>query len=50
MSVLEVSDGHVISLLRELPAERKRTALLALAQDGRAAGRNGCGLASKGSI
>ena len=33
MSVLELSDEQVISLVRQLPAERKRTALLALAQD-----------------
>ena len=30
---LEFSDEHVISLVRGLPAERKRAALLALAQD-----------------
>ena len=33
MSVLELSDEQVISLVRQLPAERKRAALLALAQD-----------------
>jgi hypothetical protein len=33
MSVLELSDEQVISLMRQLPPERKRTALLALAQD-----------------
>jgi hypothetical protein len=33
MSVLELSDEQVISLVRQLPAERKRTALLALAAD-----------------
>jgi hypothetical protein len=33
MSVLELSDEQVISLVRQLPADRKRTALLALAQD-----------------
>jgi len=33
MNVLELSDEQVISLVRQLPAERKRTALLALAQD-----------------
>ena len=33
MSVLELSDEQVISLMRQLPAERKRTALLALALD-----------------
>jgi hypothetical protein len=33
MSVLELTDEQVISLVRQLPAERKRTALLALAQD-----------------
>jgi hypothetical protein len=33
MSVLELSDEQVISLVRQLPAERRRTALLALAQD-----------------
>ncbi len=36
MSVLELSDEQVISLVRQLPAERKRTALLALAQDAHA--------------
>jgi hypothetical protein len=33
MSVLELSDEQVISLVRQLPAGRKRAALLALAQD-----------------
>src|SRR5208283_1515130 len=33
MSTLELSDGQVISLVRGLPAERKRAALLVLAQD-----------------
>jgi hypothetical protein len=33
MSVLELTDEQVLSLLRQLPAERKRTALIALAQD-----------------
>jgi hypothetical protein len=33
MSVLELSDEQVISLVRQLPAERKRTVLLALAQE-----------------
>jgi len=33
MSVLELNDEQVISLLRQLPAARKRTALLALAQE-----------------
>ncbi|MGA2557403.1 MAG: hypothetical protein ABSG04_14150 [Verrucomicrobiota bacterium] len=36
MSVLELSDEQVISLVRQLPADRKRTALLALAQDAQA--------------
>jgi hypothetical protein len=36
MSVLELSDEQVISLVRQLPAESKRAALLALAQDARA--------------
>jgi TRAP-type C4-dicarboxylate transport system substrate-binding protein len=36
MSVLELSDEQVISLVRQLPAERKRTALLALAQEAQA--------------
>ena len=36
MSVLELSDEQVISLVRQLPAERRRTALLALAQDAQA--------------
>jgi len=33
MSSVELSDEQVISLVRGLPAERKRAALLALAQD-----------------
>jgi hypothetical protein len=33
MSVLELSDEQVISLVRQLPPERKRAALLALAED-----------------
>ena len=33
MSVLELTDEQVISLVRQLPAERKRNALLALAQE-----------------
>jgi hypothetical protein len=33
MSVLELTDEQVISLVRQLPAARKRGALLALAQD-----------------
>ena len=33
MSVLELTDEQVISLVRQLPAERKRHALLALAQE-----------------
>src|ERR1700723_2242843 len=33
MSVLELSDEQVIALVRQLPAARRRTALLALAQD-----------------
>ena len=36
MSTLELSDEQVISLVRGLPAERKRAALLALAQDAQA--------------
>ena len=36
MSVLELSDEQVISLVRQLPAERKRKALLALAGDAQA--------------
>jgi hypothetical protein len=36
MSVLELSDEQVISLVRQLPAARKRTALLALAQEAQA--------------
>lgn len=36
MSVSDLSDDQVISLVRKLPADRKRTALLALAQDARA--------------
>jgi len=34
MSVLELTDEQVISLVRQLPANRKRTALLALAEAG----------------
>jgi TRAP-type C4-dicarboxylate transport system substrate-binding protein len=33
MSVLELTDQQVLSLVRQLPARRKRTALLALAQE-----------------
>ena len=33
LEILELSDEQVISLVRQLPAARKRTALLALAQD-----------------
>jgi len=36
MSVLELNDEQVISLVRQLPAARKLTALLALAQDAQA--------------
>jgi hypothetical protein len=36
MSVLELNCGQVISLVRQLPAARNRTALLALAQDAQA--------------
>jgi hypothetical protein len=36
MSTLEQSDEQVISLVRGLPAERKRAALLALAQEAQA--------------
>jgi hypothetical protein len=36
MSVLELSDEQVISIVRQLPAARKRTALLALAQEAQA--------------
>jgi len=36
MSVLELSDEQVISIVRQLPAARKRTALLALAHDAQA--------------
>ena len=36
MSVLELNDEQVISFVRQLPAARKRTALLALAQDAQA--------------
>lgn len=36
MSVLELNDDHVISIVRQLPAARKRAALLALAQDAHA--------------
>ncbi len=33
MSVLELTDEQVVSLVRQLPAARKRNALLALAQE-----------------
>ena len=33
MSVLELTDEQVISLVRQLPSARKREALLALAED-----------------
>lgn len=33
MSVLELTDEQVISLVRQLPSARARTALLALAQE-----------------
>ena len=36
MSVLELNDEQVISIVRQLPAARKRTALLARAQDAQA--------------
>jgi hypothetical protein len=36
MNTLELSDEQIISLVRGLPAERKRAALLALAQDAQA--------------
>jgi hypothetical protein len=36
MSTLQLSDEQVISLVRGLPAERKRVALLALAQEAQA--------------
>jgi hypothetical protein len=36
MSVLELSDEQVISLVRQLSAESERTALLALAQEAQA--------------
>jgi hypothetical protein len=36
MSVLGFTDEQVISLVRQLPAARKRAALLALAQEARA--------------
>jgi hypothetical protein len=36
MSVLELTDEQVISLVRQLPATRKREALLALAEDAEA--------------
>ncbi len=35
MSVLELTDEQVVSLVRQLPAARKRAALLTLAQDAR---------------
>ena len=33
MSVLELTDEQVVSLVRQLPAARRRTALFALAQE-----------------
>jgi len=36
MNVLELTDEQVISLVRQLPAARKRAALLALAQEAQA--------------
>jgi hypothetical protein len=36
MNVLELTDDQVISLVRQLPAARKRAALLALAQEAQA--------------
>ena len=33
MSVLELTDEQVLSLVRQLPARSKKTALLALAED-----------------
>jgi hypothetical protein len=33
MSLVDLNDEQVISIVRQLPAARKRTALLALAQD-----------------
>lgn len=36
MSALELNDEQVISMVRQLPAARKRTALLALAHDAQA--------------
>lgn len=36
MSVLELTDEQVVSLVRQLPAARKREALLALAQESQA--------------
>ncbi len=37
MSVLELNDEQVISIVRQLPAASKRTALLALSEDEREA-------------
>ncbi len=45
MSVLELNDEQVISIVRQLPAARRRTPLLALAPDAQAV-KNGCSLAS----
>jgi len=36
MSVLELTDEQVLSLVRQLPAQRKREALFALAEDAEA--------------
>jgi len=36
MSVLELTDRQVLSLVRQLPAKRRRVALLALAQEAQA--------------
>lgn len=41
MSVLELTDEQVVSLVRQLPAARKRDALLALAQESQSAVMSG---------
>jgi len=46
MSLLELNDEQVISILRQLPAARKRTACWPSRRTLKLAARKGCGLAS----
>jgi hypothetical protein len=39
MPILELTDEQVVELVKQLPPERQRAALLALAEGGRAASR-----------